>query len=96
MSESVSIFDDEQVRAAYWAMHRLPPSPEYLHAIKASGDLVQRRSAKDWPDLSRDERRLSDRYDRIIAAHDAQVLEAYREDVHDAKAAPTTTTGARP
>ncbi len=90
MSDVVNVWDDEKVRAAYWAMHTLPTPPGVVAASKAGADLVRRRVEADWPDLSRDERRLEARYERVIAAHDQLVLDAYRA----AKAAPPPTNGA--
>ncbi len=90
MSDVVNVWDDEKVRAAYWAMHTLPTPPGVVAASKAGADLGRRRVEADWPDLSRDEKRLEARYQRLIGEHDRLVLDAYRA----AKAAPTHPNGA--
>jgi len=86
MTDLMNPMADESVQAAYWAMHHLPTPPEVEQAIKADSDLNRRRIDAGWPELSRDERRLSDRYRKVIEAHESKVLDAYRT-----KAAPVET-----
>lgn len=84
MDDLSNVWEDEGVRAAYWAIQHHPTPPEVLAAMKAQADFTKRRVEQGWPELSRDEKRLAARYDRVIADHHAEVLAAYRA----AKAAP--------
>jgi hypothetical protein len=67
---------DRALQILHWGFTNLPDPPEVATARQARRDLLARIDADDRT-ATRDERRLRDRYSRIVDAHAVKVLAAY-------------------